>query len=98
MERVLEKTAIARHDPLLSELRDPVSSESGGEGMLVQDPVGSWADHMECADGLAGLELAPSKGAHCTTVQLRNWKWTGPLLLRLRSRRGFQGFSYFLNR
>lgn len=53
--RVLGKTAIARHDHLLS--------ESSGEELLVEDHIGSWADHMECADGLAGLEPAPSEGS-----------------------------------
>ena len=146
MERALGKTAIARHDPLLSELRDQASSESGGEELLVGDPVGSWADHMECADGLVGFELAsrsPGKpftmrtitcwisawicmvyrrmnrshcrwvstpplrrqltksthpSSHCTTVQLRNWKWTGPLLHQLRSSRSSLGFSFLPNR
>ena len=62
MVRVLGKTAIARHDPLLSESRDLASSESGGKELLVEDPVGCWADHMECVDGLPGFEPAPSEG------------------------------------
>lgn len=37
--------------------------ESNCEEVLVEDPIGNWADHMECADGLAGCEPASSKGA-----------------------------------
>lgn len=62
VERVLGRAATARHDPLLSESRDPASSESGGEELSVEVPVGNWADHMECADRLAGCEPGPSEG------------------------------------
>lgn len=32
------------HDPLLSELRDPASSESDGKNLSLEVPAGNWAD------------------------------------------------------
>ena len=70
VEKVLGKTAIAQMDPLLSESKDPASSESGGEELLAEDPVPDWAEHMEASAGLAGFEAAPSEGASQPLPQL----------------------------
>lgn len=51
------------HDPLLSKSREPAWSKSGAEELLDEEPIGSRADHMEFADGLAGFEPSPSEGA-----------------------------------
>ncbi len=63
VERVLGQANVARHDPLLSKSRDPASSESDVEELLVDVPAGTWADHMELIDGLVELEPEPSKSA-----------------------------------
>ena len=57
------KTAVARHDPLFSELRDPASSESNVKELLVEVPADNWADHMESDEGLAESEPEPSESA-----------------------------------
>ena len=44
------------------------------------------------------LSRSKHSSSHCTAVQLRNWKWIGPLLHRLWSRRGIQVFSFLPNR
>ncbi|KAK0135181.1 Toll-like receptor 7 [Merluccius polli] len=73
VENVLGNKVIARSDPLLSESKDPASSESGDEELLVQDPVENWADHMESASGLAGSEPGPSVGAGQPLLELASY-------------------------
>lgn len=57
----LGKTTVAQHDPILSESREPASSES--EEILVDVPTDNWADYMELVEGLAELKPEPSKSA-----------------------------------
>lgn len=63
VERVLGRSAVARHDPLLSESGAPASSESEDEDFPVDVPAISWADHMEYVDGLADDEPEPCRSA-----------------------------------
>ena len=67
VERVLGKTAVTQHGPLLSEMRDPALSEFGGEELLVGDPIGSWADHMECIP-LVPRSLRMDLRLHCARM------------------------------
>ncbi|XP_025756432.1 uncharacterized protein LOC112842962 [Oreochromis niloticus] len=63
VEKVLGCSAVARHDPLLSESGAPASSESEDEDFPVDVPAISWADHMEYVDGLADDEPEPCRSA-----------------------------------
>ncbi|XP_076746637.1 uncharacterized protein LOC112431703 [Maylandia zebra] len=63
VERVLGRSAVARHDPLLSESGAPASSESEDENFQVDVPAISWADHMEYVDGLADDGPEPCRSA-----------------------------------
>ncbi|CAI5667496.1 unnamed protein product [Oreochromis niloticus] len=63
VEKVLGRSAVARHDPLLSESGAPASSESEDEDFPVDVPAISWADHMEYVDGLADDEPEPCRSA-----------------------------------
>lgn len=44
---------MAQQELLFSLLQDLASSMPDGEELLFGDPVESWADHMESADGIA---------------------------------------------
>ncbi|KAM3603673.1 uncharacterized protein V6R79_000418 [Siganus canaliculatus] len=46
VERVLGKTAITYLGPPSTECRYLASYESSGQELVVEDPVGNWADHM----------------------------------------------------
>lgn len=54
---MLRQTAVAQHEPLLSESGAPASSESEYEDYPVDVPTISWADHMEYVDELTEEEL-----------------------------------------
>ncbi|XP_027901587.1 uncharacterized protein LOC114162038 [Xiphophorus couchianus] len=68
VQKVLGEATVSQQDPLLSESRNPVSSESDeDEGAKASTsswaaPASSWADHMEYVDGLAETvqDAAPS--------------------------------------
>ncbi len=68
VERVLGQATVAQYDPLLSESRDPASSDN--EELLADVPAGNWADHMEFIDGLVKLESEPSKSTSQLQLEL----------------------------
>lgn len=47
------------HDPLLSELRDPASSESDGKDLSLEVPAGNWADYMDYVELFAKFKPEP---------------------------------------
>lgn len=56
VEKALGKTFVAQQDPLLSEMKDQVSSGSDDE-LQAEVPATSWADHMELMDELADEQV-----------------------------------------
>ncbi|KAL7383077.1 hypothetical protein ABVT39_004534 [Epinephelus coioides] len=98
VEKVLGKTTVSWQDPLLSESRDPASSESDGEELLAEVPAGDWVDQMEYVGSTPPLLRRLTRTTHpsscCTAVQPRSWRWSGPLPHQLRNRCGLWDFSF----